>query len=75
MAKRTVELTAGQRLKQWLLDNGLTQRDMASRLGITDAFMSAIILGKDSPGLSLAVRIENLTGIPARDFAEKGRAA
>jgi transcriptional regulator with XRE-family HTH domain len=70
VAKRTPELTAGQRLKQWLEDNEMTQRAMAAKLGITDAHMSSVILGKETPGLTLAVKIETLTGIAPRDFAE-----
>jgi hypothetical protein len=44
---------------------------MAAKLGITDAHMSSVILGKESPGLTLAVKIEALTGIAPRDFAEQ----
>ena len=47
----------------------MTQRQMAAKLGITDAHMSSIIRGRETPGLALAVRIEDETGIPARDFA------
>ena len=70
MAKRSEEPPVGQRLKQVLIDRGLTQREAASALGITDAHMSSIILGKEAPGLTLAVKIEDKYGIPARDFAE-----
>jgi transcriptional regulator with XRE-family HTH domain len=70
VTKHSVEITAGQRLKQWLDAEGSTQRQMASRLGITDAHMSSIIRGVETPGLSLAVKIENLTGIPPRAWAE-----
>lgn len=70
MAKRSEGITVGQRLKQILVDRGLTQREAASLLAITDAHMSSIILGKETPGLALAVKIEDEFGIPARDFAE-----
>lgn len=70
MAKRTPELTAGQRLKAWADNEGMTQREMAEQLGITEAYVSALILGKETPGLTLAVKIETLTGIAPRDFAE-----
>ncbi len=66
---------AGQRLKQWLKDREMTQRELAGRLGITDAHMSSIVRGDDTPGLALAVRIEDLTGIPARDFAQQQEVA
>lgn len=70
MATKRSELTVGQRLKQVLVERGITQREMAATLGITETHMSTIILGKETPGLALAVRIEDETGIPARDFAE-----
>jgi len=70
VAKRTVEITAGQRLKAWADDKGLTQREIAEKLGITEAYVSSLVLGKETPGLTLAVKIETLTGIAPRDFAE-----
>lgn len=70
MGKRTEEPTPGQALKQVLVDRGITQREAAAALGITDAYLSSIILGKETPGLTLAVRIEDTYGVAARDFAE-----
>ena len=70
MAKHSIELTAGQRLKVALLQRNFTQREAAATLDITEAHMSSIIRGTESPGLSLAVRIEDAFGIPARDFAQ-----
>jgi transcriptional regulator with XRE-family HTH domain len=69
VTNRQLPPAVGQRLKQVLSERSMTQREMAARLGITDAHMSSIILGKETPGLALAVRIEDETGIPARDFA------
>lgn len=68
MAKRST-IPAGQRLKQYLVGRGLTQRELAAQLGVTDAHISSIIRGTETPGLALAVKIETLAGIPARDFA------
>lgn len=67
----------GGRLKAYLLKRGQTQRAMALQLGITDAHMSDIIHGKETPGLALAVRIEDATGIPTRTWVavQKMRAA
>jgi transcriptional regulator with XRE-family HTH domain len=48
----------------------LTQRAFAAELGISEAHLSAVLSGHDSPSLDLAVRIEDITGIPARAFAE-----
>lgn len=66
----TKRQTPGQRLKAYITEQGITQREMAARLDITDAHISDLINRGVTPSLALAVRIEDLTGIPARDFAE-----
>ncbi len=70
MSKQPIELAPGQRLKKVLVDRAITQREAAAVLGITDAHLSSIILGKETPGLHLAVRIEQNYGIAPRAFAE-----
>jgi len=62
-------LTPGQQLKQVLKDRGVTQRSAAEALEVTDAHLSSIILGKETPGLKLATKIQDLYGIQATDFA------
>ena len=65
MAKRT----PGQRLKEELKARNLTQRSAAEALGITDAYLGQIILGRETPGLKLAVKIQELYKVPCEDFA------
>lgn len=57
-------------LKAWIANQGITQRVLAERLGITDQHMSGVVNGKETPSLQLAARIERETGIPASAFAE-----
>lgn len=52
-------------------ERGMTQKELAAQLGIHETHLSAILAGRDFPSLSLAARIEDLTGIPARDFAQQ----
>ncbi|MCR4376283.1 MAG: helix-turn-helix domain-containing protein [Acidobacteria bacterium] len=56
-------------LRQWLNSREETQTWLADQLGISDAFASELLSGKRTPSLSLAVRIETLTGIAPRDLA------
>ena len=42
-----------------------TQDAVAKQLDVTGAYISLITAGKRQPSLSLAVRIEALTGVPA----------
>lgn len=51
-------------------ERGLTQRQLATEFGIEAAHLSLILSGHRRPSLDVAVRIEALTGIPPRDFAE-----
>lgn len=57
-------------LRVWLEgQNGKTQVWLAEQLGISTSFLSEILSGDATPSLQLAVDIENLTGIPARELA------
>lgn len=47
-----------------------SQRDAATRIAITEGFLSLILSGQRTPSLSVACRIEREYGIPASDFAE-----
>ena len=64
------KLTIRQRVRVYLAERDLTQRELADSLGMSEPRLSLILSGKVTPNLDEAFRIENLTGIPARDFAE-----
>lgn len=68
--KKRTHRTGREQVRDVLRDRGITQKELAAELGIHETHLSAILAGRDFPSLSLAVRLENLTGIPARDFAE-----
>lgn len=52
----------------WLKQEEKSQRWLAGRLGISDSFLSELLSGKRAPSLGLAVKIENFTGITARQM-------
>ena len=65
-------------LKKYLKANRATQRDFASSLGISQAFLSQLLNGRRIPSLDLAVRIERLTdgAVPASSWVKQdGEAA
>lgn len=56
--------TGADQLRDWLTRRGFNQREAADYLGLEQSFMSLMINGLRSPGLTLAVRIHERTGIP-----------
>lgn len=47
------------------------QSHVANQLGISAAYMSMLVSGERQPGLRLALRIEDVTGIPVRALVEE----
>jgi transcriptional regulator with XRE-family HTH domain len=71
VAKKPERIT----LRAWLdlqqeKDKSKTQDWLAGEIGISSPFLSQILSGQRTPSLNTAARIEELTGIPAREFAE-----
>lgn len=62
------KLTPGQRLQQAIKAADETQRYAAAALDIAPSHLSSIIKGRETPGLHLATRIQDLYGILATDF-------
>jgi len=62
--------TPRRAVKVWLAQHDRTQAWLAAKLGISESTLSKIISGNLQPALDVAVRIEELTGIPARHFAK-----
>lgn len=50
------------KLAQWLYANRIKRGDFASYVDVSHAYMSEVCLGKKTPGLSLALRIQQATG-------------
>lgn len=75
MAKRTAMVerkrTRGSvLLKRHLDDRDMKLRDFAKRAECAESYVSMLVSGQVTPGLSLAATIETLTGIPCKAWTE-----
>jgi len=57
-------------LREWLDRSKLKQKDLADRLGISDAYLSQILLGNRRPKLELLTLIEHTTGVPVSSWVD-----
>lgn len=51
-------------LNDYFEQTGETHQSLADALGVTAAYVSMLRSGKRQPGLKLALRIHDLTGVP-----------
>ena len=62
-------MTSGRaRLADWIRRSGCTQTKAAEILGITTAYLSQLLSGVRTPGLTNAIKIEDITGIAVRSW-------
>lgn len=54
-------------LVSFLKSREITQKDFAEQIGVTPGYLSALLSGKKTPSLTVAVQIEQVTGgdVPA----------
>ncbi len=64
-------LHPGGQLRIWRAVQDTSQKELSTRLGISDSHLSRLEAGEVTPGLELATRIEELTGIPATSWVRK----
>lgn len=57
-------------LKDWRERSGKSRADLAQEVGVSDVSIWRIEEGKQTPSLRLAAKLEQITGIPAREFAK-----
>lgn len=62
----SAETWGARALRSWLDANGLSKRALSSQLGKSNPYVSMLCSGQQTPHLSVAVQIEDLTGIPPR---------
>lgn len=57
-------------LRTFLSQTRTKQAELAKRLGVSCGYMSELVKGDKTPGLELAVKIEDATGgaVPARSW-------
>lgn len=58
------------KLRAYLIETKTRQSDLAKKVGVSFGYMSELVAGGKTPGLELAVRIEDATGgaVRARDW-------
>lgn len=57
-----------QRLREWIDRSKINQNQAAELLSITPVFLSQILNGDRTPGLTNALKIEDVTGIAVRSW-------
>lgn len=60
--------TGRERLAEYRDKHGFKQYELAELLELAEAHLSQLLSGKRSPGLLIAVRIEDRTGIPVESW-------
>ena len=55
-----------ENLKEYLEHTGISEKDLAGKLGVSNAYVSMLKRGQRRPSARLAQKIEALTGIPFR---------
>lgn len=58
-----------RKVKAHLKREGISQNQFAREMGVSHGYMSELMHGTKRPGLRLALRMEQATGIPVREFA------
>jgi transcriptional regulator with XRE-family HTH domain len=58
-------------LREWRKRAKRTLAELAAECETSEASISRIERGDQTPSLSLAVKLEHVTGIPAREFLPK----
>ncbi len=67
-------MTGSQKLKKWLDARGMSQQDLANRLGCAQQAVSFWINGDRLPGLSMALALQRVTKIQASSWHSDGAA-
>lgn len=62
------ETKASTALRSWIERARCSQVELAQRIGCKKSFASHLVNGRRKPGLEMAARIEELTGIQLRDW-------
>ncbi len=65
-----IKETFAEKLKKELADAGITQKVLAKRAHISEAYISQILSGKRTPTIAVAKRIAEALGKPVSYFLE-----
>lgn len=67
------DVTLRDRVRGYLTATGISQNELARRCGTSPQRMQQILDGASMPSLALAIRFEDITGIPVRAFLAPSR--
>lgn len=65
-------MTGRQLLAAWIERSHFNQRQAADFIGVTEGKLSLYLSGKVRPGVDVVLRIEDVTGVPARSWTLSG---
>lgn len=66
---RKKQLTIRQRVRVYLVENDMTQAQLAAQLGMSESKFSKVLSGTLTLDINEAAALQRITGIPAVDFA------
>ncbi len=61
-----------KKLKEAILKEGLTQKELAKRANLSEAYISQILSGKKTPTITVAKRIAEVLNLPVSYFLDNG---
>lgn len=56
-------------LDQFMRETGMTETEMAGKLGVSQPYVGRLRKGVRRPSLAVALKLSDVTGRPASDFA------
>jgi len=59
-------------LRNWMADNACSVRALAEKLACSKSYVGMLKNGDEEPGLTVAVKIEQVCGIPPRLWKQSG---
>jgi len=63
-----MKLQLKQRVRMWLTDRGHDQLWLAREVRIAPSYLTQLLAGQRTPSLPVAVALEDVLRIPAREF-------
>lgn len=57
-----------EKVQKWLDDNGITQRELADQVGMTEVAMSRFLQGKRAPRAPMLINIARVMGIDIHEL-------
>lgn len=72
-AERDYAVAPGEYITEWLEENKVSHAELEYALGVSESYVTELISGKMPVSPSIAIQLENLTGIPVKSWTELDR--